>query len=512
MRLYDYLRALNIEPQGRDFELAAITDDSRKVVADTLFVAISGVYQDGREFLEEARAKGARCALVEQIKEDCDLPQILVADSRKAWSRLCDFHFGRPSLDMTMYGITATNGKTTISFMLDEILRAAGKKTGLIGTVKIRRGQETIPADMTTPDSFRLYEHLAKMKAAGLDSVIMEVSSSSLEQSRQADVDFDIVSFNNFSREHIDQHGSLEAYFQAKASLIQGVKPSAWAILNHDVAAITKLSSPAKEFRYSAKGEADLFIQGQQEEDLAFTVVIPEDVRGPSHTIQATRQRVELSIPGEHHVINALACIAMALAAGIGWQAILTGLKSFRGVERRFELIHDGAFKILDDHFANVDNIRVTLKSLTAMDYKKLHMVYAIRGNRGVTVNRENITTLAEYLPDLKMDEIIATKTLGEVTAKDLVLPEEEAVFHEEMAKTRLPVVEKDRLDDAIDYALDRVEPGDIILLAGCQGMDLGGGKILKRLAQENPEEASVILAPIQGRVCDPDFFRDSSD
>ena len=133
---------------------------------------------------------------------------------------------------MFVYGITATNGKTTIAFMLDEILRAQGLNTGLIGTVKIRMGQEVNPASMTTPESFELQQYLDKMRKVGVDTVTMEISSSALEQYRAADVKFDVVSFNNFSREHIDQHGTLEAYWKAKSSIITNSKPNEIAIIN----------------------------------------------------------------------------------------------------------------------------------------------------------------------------------------------------------------------------------------------------------------------------------------
>ncbi len=503
-----YLPSDDLRVEDRTIDL--ITNDSRKIHPSALYIAIRGVRRDGHSFLEEVAAKGAAAAIVETIDPAVPMAQYKVRDSRRAWSSLSSTYYGDPSKDLFMYGITATNGKTTISFMLDEILRAAGRQTGLIGTVKIRIGEAVIPAAMTTPESFELQGYLAQMKAAGVDTVTMEASSSALEQFRCADVDFDVVSFNNFSREHIDQHGTVEAYWAAKASLVTGAAPETAVIINVSDPKIRALKdqTPGMQVTYSVdSSEGDIY---PEDIDLSgneprFTLVVARELHLTGKrpvTIPAQRIPIELSAPGLHTVANAVACCAMALCQGIGAAAIQSGLNRFRGLERRFELIYDGPFQVIDDHFANMNNIETSLKSLSGLHYDRLRMVYAIRGSRGITVNRENVQTLARWLPLLNMEEIIVTETRGEVTEKDLVLPEEKAVFFEEIAKTPLKVTFRETMDEALDYALEQIKPGDILFLAGTQGMDMGGRKLLEKLSCRHPEQAEQIMAPLNGRIC----------
>lgn len=511
MKLNDILNALGLQtlPEEHNAQVQDLTNDSRNVVKGSVFVAIRGVYSDAHKFLPQVADKGAVAAIVEEVNESVDLPQFVVSDGRRAWSKLAALWAGNPSKDLFVYGITSTNGKTSMSFMLDEILQAAKIPTGLIGTVKIRKGPQLVPATMTTPEAKVLQSSIQEMKDMGLKSLIMEVSSSSLEQLRVADVDFDVVSFNNFSREHIDQHGSLEAYWQAKASLIQKAKKEAVAVLNFDEENIRSLAqeTKAKVLTYSLGSQAaDLYARNLTFSNglPSFTLVIPKEIHLPSgQKIEACEFMVELTLPGEHHVVNAMAAIAMALAGGIKVSEIQQGLLNFKGVERRFERIYDGEFQIIDDHFANVSNIEASIKSLKSMDYNRLHLVYAIRGNRGTTVNRENIQTLAAHLEGLKLQDIIVTTSLGDMGPKDEVQAEEIAVFQEEIAKTNLKVLWEDRLDDALALALKQASSKDVILLAGSQGMDFGGRRILRMIANTQPEKADEILRCMENRVCD---------
>ena len=513
MRLDQLLSHLSIRsvhlPDGqRDIDF--ITNDSREVRPGALYIAIAGSRFDGHDFLAKVAAAGAAAAMVERIDPAVALPQYLVEDARRAWSRLSAAYHGYPTRDLFVHGITATNGKTTMAFMLDEILRAQGLNTGLIGTVKIRIGNEVTPATMTTPESFALQGYFARMRDAGVDTVTMEVSSLALAQHRCADVAFNVVSFNNFSREHIDEHGSEAAYWAAKASLITGADPATVTIINLSDPAIAGLRGHCggQEVTYSLEtGVGDLY---PEDLDLSgdfpkFTLVVARDLTlhpGIPVIIPAGRIPIELGTPGRHTVANAVACAAMALCQGIPPRAIQTGLRAFRGLERRFELIFDGDFRIIDDHFANTNNIEVSLDSLASLRYKRLHLVYAIRGSRGVTVNRENVQTLARWVERLGLTEIIVTPTLGEVGPKDLVRPEETAAFVEEIANTPLKVTWRDTMDEALTCALDAAGPGDIIFLAGTQGMDKGGRKILNMLADREPGRREEILRAVADRIC----------
>src|SRR5699024_2755081 len=197
--------------------------------------------------------------------------------------------------------------------------------------------------------------------------------------------------------------------------------------------------------------------------------------------------KIKLSVPGYHSVYNSLVAIAIGLLCEIPINTIQDAFRSFSGVERRFQFIYDNDFKIIDDHFANVGNINVTMKTLSLMDYNDFHLIYAIRGSRGVTTNRENAETIAKWLNKLGKNEIIATKSVSHVTDKDKVLDEELIVFKEVMDRENVTVHLYDELPDAIGYAQFIMSKGDVILLAGCQGMDYGAQIILESLYELRP-------------------------
>lgn len=207
---------------------------SAKVTSGDLFVCIKGYKTDGHLYIDQAIENGAVAVIVEDYQKDIKLPQYRVADSRQALAALADLYYNHPSQDLKMIGITATNGKTTTAFMTNAILEANGLKTGLIGTVMVKYGDYSEPSILTTPESLDLHQHLYNMTKQGISHTVMEVSSSGLELSRVGSVDFDVVTLNNISREHIDLHGSFDDYYNKKASLIRNAKPSAWAILNLD--------------------------------------------------------------------------------------------------------------------------------------------------------------------------------------------------------------------------------------------------------------------------------------
>jgi UDP-N-acetylmuramoyl-L-alanyl-D-glutamate--2,6-diaminopimelate ligase len=498
-----------LEKRGfaEDIEIEDITVSSREVSNGFLFTAIRGHYSDGHRFLKDAETKGAVCAVVEIFSDDLGITQLKVADTRRAHSRICSNFYGSPSKEMRVFGITATNGKTTTSYMLNSILEDSGSTTGLFGSVRIKNGNENIPSSMTTPDAKVVQASLRKMKDNGVKKVTMEVSSSSLEQYRVADIDFDIVAFNNFSREHIDQHGSFEKYFEAKSSLITGAGEKAYAVLNYDDPYARSLigKTRARVITYSVSDKsADIHCSSY---DLStgrasMEVVIALDFDGLEGKVEKGTFHVELGVPGFHSITNALSVIAMALIDGVDRNVIAAALKRFTGVERRFQYVYDRDFIIADDHFANSRNIDVTLESIAKSDCKKLHIVYAIRGNRGITVNRENIETLLKWKDTLPMDEIIGTVSEGLVGPKDEVKPEELEVYFDALKDSGLETPLFKKLEDAIAYALNKADNGDMVLLAGSQGMDYGAEialNMMKALRPDLPEDD--LLRPLKDRT-----------
>ena len=497
-----------LESRGEtDEPITGVVYHSKRVVPGSLFVCIKGYKTDGHCYLDQAAEAGAAAAIVEDFQEDVNLPQYRVANSREALAALADYYYGHPSRKLKIIGITATNGKTTTTFMTNAILEEHGLKTGLIGTVIVKVGSAFRPAVLTTPESLDLHHIFHQAVEQGVSHVSMEVSSSGLELYRMGSVDFDIVSVNNISREHIDLHGSFEDYFNAKAKLVREAKPHQWAIFNLDCPYSASLvdQTPASRLTYGVKNSQGDF----QVKDLdistgraSFTVALTKTLT-VGHTVYKPQEfTIQLSVLGLHSVYNAMVAVISGLLSGVAVPTIQRALRKFKGVERRFELIFEDDFKVLDDHFANSGNIDVTLETLKFMDYRRLVIVYAIRGNRGVTVNRENAQALARWMPLLGVKEVIATTSSSHVTEKDRVSAEELAVFQETMLEAGIKTVLYDELPDSIAGGLSRLQPGDVMLMAGCQGMDHGARIALEQIYHKRPHlSRKEVFEPLQNRV-----------
>lgn len=504
LKTVEILGTLN---EKNDITIKSISYHSQKVSEGHLFVCIKGYKTDGHKYLPQAVANGAVAAVVETFQEEINIPQYLVKNSRIALAQLGASFYDNPSKKMKIIGITASNGKTTTSYMTNAILENHGLKTGLIGTVVIKADQEIIPSDLTTPESLDLQGHLKKMVDSKVSHVSMEVSSSALELHRVKEVDFDIVTFNNISREHIDTHGSFENYFEIKSSLIRNASEKSTAVLNLDCPYAASLvnRTKAKVITFGINSrEGHIYCKNL---DLTtgrgkFTVEILKAFKGDNIEYLPSEFDIELSVPGLHSVYNAMVAITVALICGVPIPTIQKTFKSFVGVERRFEFIFEDDIKIIDDHFANPGNIDVTLQTLDYMDYNQLHLVYAIRGERGTTVNRENSEAIVKWAKKLGFDSIIATKSVSHVTDKDRVTDEELRVFLEVMTHAGIKVDLYEELTDAIAQALSKAKEGDLVLLAGCQGMDYGAEIALQQLhksRQDYPKEK--LFYPLRNRV-----------
>ncbi len=488
-------------------EIRGLAYHSGQVEEGFLFVCLKGYKTDGHLYLGQALSNGAAAAVVEEIREEINIPQYRVDDSRAALAALANRFYDYPSSKLHVTGVTATNGKTSTTYMLHAIYEEAGFNTGLVGTVIVKTGSEIRPAELTTPESLDLHRFFHQMVEQKVSHAVMEASSSGLELKRVGHIDFDTVVLNNISREHIDLHGSFESYFKAKAGLIRRAKKGSWAVLNLDCpySASLKNETAAQVLTYGLKNrEADLLVS---ELDLStgrarFKVEVLKKEPAAIFADYPDSFQVELSVLGLHSVYNAMAAILAALLQKIPVSVIQKALKDFRGVERRFELIFEDDIKVIDDHFANYGNINVTLETLQMMDYNNLHLIYAIRGGRGVTVNRENAKGIAEWAPGLGLNKVIATISRSHTDEKDLVAEEEQAVFKEVMEKAGLDVEIYEELPDAIARGLENAAPGDVILLAGCQGMDYGASVCLEQIHHLKPHlDKAKVFAALKNRV-----------
>ncbi len=491
---------------AKKIDITGLAYNSRRVESGQVFFCIKGFKADGHLYAGQAVEKGAIAVVVEEFLE-LDVPQYKVENARKALAQAAATFYGNPTQKLKTIGITATNGKTSTSFMTNAILENHGLKTGLMGTVVVKIGDYAEPSELTTPESLDLQRFYAQMVKEEVTHATMEVSSSALELHRVGCVDFDIVTLNNISREHIDLHSSFENYFAHKSSLIRNAGGDKTAILNLDDKYSASLidQTQATVITIGVKDQsADVICKDL---DLStgranFTVEITKDLVTADIVIPKQSFSIQLSTPGFHSVYNSMVSIVIGLLCEVPVTTIQKSLQEFVGVERRFEIIFEDEFKIIDDHFANSGNIDITLGTLEKMDFNRVRLVYAIRGDRGVTVNRENAETIAKWAPKLGITEVIATLSRSHVTAKDIVSEQELAVFQEVMEEAGIEVKLYEELPDAINQGLQEAKEGDLVLLGGCQGMDYGAKIALEQIETILPDvDKKKLYQPLEKRV-----------
>lgn len=481
MLLNQLLNNINIvqEYESNDIEIEGISYHSKEVSNNHLFVCIVGYKVDGHQFLSNAVENGAVAAIVERVDPTINIPQYVVNDSRIALAQLGSAFYNNPSEKMTVIGVTATSGKTTTTYMIDAIFKEHGYRTGLIGSVQLKVGDDIYPAELTTPESLDLQKLFHYMNEKNTTHVMMEVSSAALELHRVHAVNFDIVSLNNIHREHIDMHGSFENYIEAKSKLIKEASENSIAILNLDNVYAEKLVQETKAYpiTFSIQGkDGDIIVDNIEitTKSTKFTVNINKEIKHKNIIISPKKFNVELAILGLHNVSNAIVAIITSLLNNVTIPTIQQCLKEFHGVERRFDLIYDEGPRIIDDHCSNPGNINATFKTLEAMNYKDLRVIYAIRGQRGEIVNREGAEAIAEWASKLNIKEVVVTKSIHHVTERDVVTESETKSALDAIKKKQVEVKLIGDLSEAINYGMKETTPEDVILLAGCQGMDHG--------------------------------------
>jgi UDP-N-acetylmuramoyl-L-alanyl-D-glutamate--2,6-diaminopimelate ligase len=355
--------------------------DSRKVAPGDLFVAIRGLASDGHAHLEDARGRGAAAAVVESFREVLGLAQVRVADSRRALALLAAVETGHPSRELTMVGVTGTNGKTTTAHLIRAALEARGDRAGVLGTVGNSFEGEETAAPHTTPEAPDLLRTLRRWRDRGATAVSMEVSSHALALERTYGVAFDAGVFTNLTQDHLDFHGTLEAYRDAKARLFRsesrGDATKAFTgILNVDdpVGAWIRERSDGATLGFGMAREAD---------------VAPEDVHyertGTRLRIRSPHgpQSVALRLRGAFNVMNALAAFAAGVALGIPPQAIAAGLESVRSVPGRLEPVDAGQpFQVLVDYAHTPDALTRALDAVRAMEPRRVLCLFGCGGDR----------------------------------------------------------------------------------------------------------------------------------
>ncbi|MBM6614562.1 UDP-N-acetylmuramyl-tripeptide synthetase [Desemzia sp. RIT804] len=502
MKLTDLLKSVKIDSscpkqlktELNEIDIKKIAYHTKEVDADTLFVCIKGYQTDGHNYAKHAVSQGATVIIVEQFVEDLDVLQIKVSDSREALAILSSNFFDHPSKSMSLFGVTATNGKTTIAYMTEEIFKAYQLKSGLIGTILVKYNQEIEMSRLTTPESYDLQQYFARMRDREITHVSLEVSSSALELKRVYNTDFDVVAFMNISPEHIRLHESFDAYFDAKASLIRNASKKSTAVLNIDEPLLIPLENEteAQVVTFGIENKSGTITVSNirfSEGIPSFTVTIQKSFDTLNgKRVETTSFGLEMSVPGRHSIYNALTALVVGLINDIPIEYVQQGIKNFRGVERRFQILYDKEFKVIDDLLLNQNNIDSCMETISHLKYNKLHIVHALRGSNGPEHSTEIAETLIACFHRMNVAEIILTTASFHVDKKDEVTEEELSAFLKVMKQNKIEVAFFNELDDALRFGVEQLNEEDILLISGAHSMDQGARKTLELLKEIFPK------------------------
>ncbi len=361
-------------------ELTMISDDSRQVRPGTLFVAHGGARADGHAYIPQAVDQGA-ALIVAEHPLPAPVPVCVVADGRRALSRLAAAWCGYPARRLRMVGVTGTNGKTTTVQLVAAILAAAGYRPCLVGTLGFQRrpGERAAPLPWTTPPPVALHAWLAQEAHSGADACVMEVSAQSISQERVSDCDFDVAAITNLTRDHGEYYNSAEAYARAKARLFRDLEHA---------------GKPARAVLYSELSYRSLFAEACRVPVLEFgpgaavcaLEVRPRGLDGTDLVLRLPGRpdglAVRLRLPGQYNVDNALCAAAIGSALGLDAEAISAGLGAVRSVPGRLQPVAEGEVRILVDYAHNPAGLRVVLRLLRDATAGQLVVVMGARGQR----------------------------------------------------------------------------------------------------------------------------------
>lgn len=448
MKLSQILKGIKVLNEYSDIDVLDVTQDSRLVKEGSLFVCIKGAAFDGHSVAGEMLTKGA-CAVV--VEKDMGLDnQVIVENTRGIFSYICANFFSNPAEKLKLIGLTGTNGKTTTTFLIKQILENVGKKVGLIGTVQNMIGDEAYPAKYTTPDPYELQKLFSQMVEAGCEYCVMEVSSQALAQGRVNGVRFAVGAFTNLTQDHLDYHKTWENYFNAKRLLFE----------NCDIAVT------------NADDENGLkIIEGLNFDKVVTYAVNRNDATYVAKNVTFKSNGVEYElvgdkigrcscpIPGRFSVYNSLCAASCALALGISFEQVLMAISKSKGVKGRIEVVPcDRDFTIIIDYAHSPDGLENIISSLKEIAKGRVVTLFGCGGDRDKT-KRPKMGKIAAELSDYCI-----------VTSDNPRSENPSAIIRdilEGMKGVKTPYTVVENRKEAIAYAIEHAKKDDIILLAG---------------------------------------------
>lgn len=447
MKLSDFLCEVRGGKIYGDAEIGGLCTDSRVAGKGDLFFCFCGTHEDGHKYAPEAAERGA-AALVCERRLPVGIPQLVVPDGREGMARIAAAFFGHPERTMQFAGVTGTNGKTTTATMIAEIMAAAGRKVGLVGTLGARYGNVVVPPSLTTPDPVCLFSLLADMANAGTEIAVLEVSAHALALKKEVPILYDVAVFTNLTRDHLDFFGNMQAYGAAKKLLFSPARAK-FSVLNADDPFAAELSGRTPCITYGLETPAD-----------AFAVLERENLRGCRAVLNLEDELCEVTVPltGRHNLLNALAAACAARRLGADAEAIARGIGNTR-VEGRLEWVANYRGGDIFVDFAHTpDGLLKSLRALREHCGGRLIALFGCGGNRD-----------AGKRP--KMGEVAASCADFSVLTSDNPRYEDPVSIISEIEAGYRPVsrqyVVVEEREKAIRYALDHLCEGDVLLVAG---------------------------------------------
>lgn len=452
MKLRDLLQNVAVTRWAADpeLEIGAVAYDSRKVTPGALFVAVSGFAADGNRFIPMAMEKGAAAVVTAKVPQG-EVPYVLVESDRLALALIGANFYGHPARSMTMVGVTGTNGKTSTTLLLKQVLeKARGAKVGLIGTMANQIGSEVLPTDRTTPESFELQDLFARMRDTGCSCCIMEVSSHAIALDRVGGLHFQAAAFTNLTEDHLDFHKTMENYCDTKARLFRRCDK---AVMNRDDAYFDRMSAGAtcEILTISARGPAGLYAENPElgADHVCFTAVYGDQ-----------RVPVRVPIPGRFTVYNALTVLGLALELGLTLTEAADALATVEGVKGRIEVVPTPGkpYTVLIDYAHTPDGLEKVLSSVRDFCKGRLIAVFGCGGDRD-PMKRPIMGEIGTRLAD------VAVITSDNPRSEDPMAIIDDVVRGVPAERHNWKVVENRR--EAIRCALQMAQKDDMILLAG---------------------------------------------
>lgn len=428
-------------------EITGITCDSRQIKPGYAFVCIKGTKSDGHDYAEAAVKSGAAAIICERdLKLDC---QVITDNTHAAYADMCAAWFGNPADSLRLFGVTGTNGKTSVTYMLKKIFEKAGYKVGLIGTIQNMIGDEVIAAHNTTPNAYELNSLFALMKAKGCAVVIMEVSSHALDQLRVYRLDFEVAMFTNLTQDHLDYHITMENYLEAKKKLFKMCRT---AVINSDDSYAQKLTEglDCKTVTYSTGNDSTYSAKAinYRPASVEYEFVSDTDIC-----------HIKVATGGKFTVYNSLCAAVCAVEAGIPVATAAEALAELNGVKGRAESVPTGRdFTIIIDYAHTPDGLKNILSTFRECKKNRLIVVFGCGGDRDKT-KRPIMGSIAEHFADyvIVTSDNPRTEDPGEII-KDILAG---------MKNSAVPVKVIENRTDAIKFAVSIAEKDDIIVLAG---------------------------------------------